>query len=165
MAKRDMKKALGASLKAEEQAVRSRFEKARAVPGKTVRAGREQPKPEATDQIDRDSFNIADDEDELISRIRKRCVKAGLSPDRSEVLSAGLAALDAMGDRELRRVFENLQWTQTGTPGREILTFIVRHADVIKFRRRLQIKRYPPARKVLIGKKFATITEPASGAV
>ncbi len=120
MAKRDMKRALGASLKAEEQAVRNRFEKAESVLGR----GKSSPRPlppqppasNGTGKVIRDSFTIPGEEYELISKIKKRCMKAGVSANKSEVLRAGLAALDAMADRELAKVFESLARVKTGRP-------------------------------------------------
>lgn len=158
MAKRDMKKALGASLKAEEQAVRSRFEKAETVMVEQSPAPREQPKREAARQVVvRDSHAIPDGEDELISRIKKRCMKAGVNANKSEVLSAGLAALDSMRDRELGRLFENLRREKTDRPGREMLVYTVRGAHAVKFRGPFQVKRYQPARQVIIGRRIVTI--------
>lgn len=117
MAKKDMKSALGASLKAEEQAVRSRFEKAESVigGGKSTPRTQEQPRNGAHKVI-RDSFTIPGDEYELIASIKKRCMKAGVSANKSEVLRAGLAALDAMPERELAKVFEGLAKVKTGRP-------------------------------------------------
>lgn len=158
MAKRDMKKALGASLKAEEQAVRSRFEKAETVPLETAPALRTQRQPEATVQIVQNNPTTPDGDDALIARIKRRCKMAGLNADKGEVLRAGLAALDAMRDRELERHFESLQRGKAIRRRREILTFIVHPADVVKFRRRAQIKRFQSARQVIIGRKIATIT-------
>lgn len=118
MAKKDMKSALGASLKAEEQAVRSRFEKADSVLGRQQKAPvrQEQPKPDGAGKVIRDSFTIPSDEYELISRIKKRCMKAGVGVNKSEVLRAGLAALDAMPDRELTRMVQGLTRVKTGRP-------------------------------------------------
>lgn len=117
MTKKDMKSALGASLKAEERAVKDRFEKAESVIG----GGKSSPKTEllpsnGAGRVIRDSFTIPGDEYELISRIKKRCMKAGVSANKSEVLRAGLAALDAMPDRELAKVFEGLARVKTGRP-------------------------------------------------
>lgn len=117
MAKKDMKSALGASLKAEEQAVRSRFEKAESVIGGGKSGLRAQGPPQnGADKVIRDSFTIPGDEYELISRIRKRCMKAGISANKSEVLRAGLAALEAMPDRELANLFGKLSRVKTGRP-------------------------------------------------
>lgn len=112
-----MKSALGASLKAEEQAVRDRFEKAESVigGGKGPAQTKEQPRNGA-DKVIRDSFTIPGDEYELITRIKRRCMKAGISANKSEVLRAGLAALEAMSEKELAGLFGKLQRVKTGRP-------------------------------------------------
>jgi hypothetical protein len=118
MARKDMKKALGASLKAEEQAVRSRFERAETVLSRkqAAPAPLDQPPQNGAGKVIRDSFTIPGDEYELISRIKKRCMKAGVSANKSEVLRAGLAALDAMPEAELAKVFRRLVRVKTGRP-------------------------------------------------
>jgi hypothetical protein len=116
MARKDMKKALGASLKAEERAVRNRFERAEtALAGKGTARPAEQ-KAVGNGKVIRDSFTIPGDEYELISRIKKRCMKAGVSANKSEILRAGLAALSEMSDRELARAFGRLVRVKTGRP-------------------------------------------------
>jgi hypothetical protein len=116
MAKKDMKKALGASLKAEERAVRSRFERAEAVLGKKAPEPQVKPSRNGAGRVIRDSFTIPGDEYALISRIKKRCMKSGFSPNKSEVLRAGLAALDAMTDKDLARALGELPKVRTGRP-------------------------------------------------
>jgi hypothetical protein len=116
MPKKDMKSALGASLKAEEQAVRSRFEKAESAMGEGKSAPRTQQSPSGAGRVIRDSFTIPDDEYETISLIKKRCMKAGVSVNKSEVLRAGLAALNGMSDKELAKVFQDLARVKTGRP-------------------------------------------------
>jgi hypothetical protein len=117
VAKKDMKRALGASLKAEEQAVRSRFERAESVIGGGKSAPRAQEQPRnGTDRVIRDSFTIPGDEYEMISQIKRRCMKAGISANKSEVLRAGLAALEAMADRDLADLFGKLPRIKTGRP-------------------------------------------------
>jgi hypothetical protein len=119
MPRKDMKSALGASLKAEEQAVRSRFEKAESVLGREKPATRAQQSPSPSNgsgKVIRDSFTIPGDEYESISRIKKRCMKAGVSANKSEVLRAGLAVLDSMSDRELVKAVEGLARVKTGRP-------------------------------------------------
>jgi hypothetical protein len=112
-----MKAALGASLKAEEHSVRSRFEKAESLLGKGRGGGRPAiPAENGAGRVIRDSFTIPDGEYELITLIKKRCMKAGISANKSEVLRAGLAALDAMQDKELARVFGELARVKTGRP-------------------------------------------------
>jgi hypothetical protein len=118
MSRKDMKKALGASLKAEEQAVRSRFERAETVLSnkQATPAPKEQPPRNGAGKVIRDSFTIPDSEYQLISRIKTRCMKAGIDSNKSEVLRAGLAALDAMTDQELAKLFEKLPRVKTGRP-------------------------------------------------
>lgn len=117
MAKKDMKSALGASLKAEERAVRDRFEKAESVIGGGKSSSRtEQPPSNGASKVIRDSFTIPADEYELISRVKKRCMKAGISANKSEVLRAGLAALETMADKDLANLFAKLQRVKTGRP-------------------------------------------------
>ena len=118
MPKKDMKSALGASLKAEEQAVRSRFEKAESVlgQGKSAARAQQQPPSNRDGKVIRDSFTIPGDEYELISRIKKRCMKVGISANKSEVLRAGLAALEAMPDKDLANLFGKLPRVKTGRP-------------------------------------------------
>lgn len=113
-----MKKALGASLKAEERAVRNRFEKAETVLSKksAASAPREQPPQNGAGKVIRDSFTIPSGEYELISKIRKRCMKAGVGANKSEILRAGLAALAAMDDKELAELFGRLTRVKTGRP-------------------------------------------------
>jgi hypothetical protein len=67
-------------------------------------------------KVIRDSFTIPSGEYELISRIKRRCMRAGIGPNKSEVLRAGLAALDAMPERELVKLFQSLAKVKTGRP-------------------------------------------------
>jgi hypothetical protein len=117
MVKRDMKRALGVSLKAEERAVQDRFTKAETVlSGKRTTASREDSGKGSEGKVIRDSFTIPTDEYELISRIKKRCMKVGVSANKSEILRAGLAVLEEMPDKDLSLVFENLARVKTGRP-------------------------------------------------
>lgn len=121
MARKNVRKALGASLKAEEQAVRERFDKkdkfARA---EAALGGREKPpKPSAEsshERVVRDSFTMPTADYGLISSIKQRCLKRGVSASKSEVVRAGLAALDAMTDKELTEVLGKLPKVKTGRP-------------------------------------------------
>lgn len=119
MAKRDMKKALGASLRAEEDAVKSRFERAESV------LTRKQPgsKPEGrengaakSDKVIRDSFTMPASDYESINRIKQRAMKAGIGTNKSEILRAGLVALGAMPDKEFLKLFQGLPKVKPGRP-------------------------------------------------
>lgn len=116
MPKKDMKRALGASLRAEERAVKSRFERAETALAKKGAAKAEPPSRNGGGKVIRDSFTIPAGEYELISSIKKRCMKAGVSANKSEILRAGIAALSEMSDRELADVFGQLVRVKTGRP-------------------------------------------------
>ena len=120
MAKRDIKSRLGASLQAETQAVRSRFDRADALLGKAAKPPRFAPAPdssaEAVARVIRDSFTMPSFDYDLIAAVKQRCLQLGVSITKSEVLRAGLNALMAMPEGELRRVVESLQKVKTGRP-------------------------------------------------
>jgi hypothetical protein len=117
LARKDMRKALGASLKAEEQAVRSRFQKADAALEKG-RASAAVP-TDGEGKVIRDSFTMPVPDYDLIAKIKRRCLKGQASVTKSEVLRAGLLALDAMSDRELLKTVGALTKVKTGRPPRK----------------------------------------------
>jgi hypothetical protein len=119
MARKDMKKKLGASIKAEEDAFKNRFERAESV------LGRKQPPPRAkakengaakADKVIRDSFTMPASDYESITRIKQRAMKGGVGTNKSEILRAGLAVLDRLTDKELIKVFEKLPKVKPGRP-------------------------------------------------
>lgn len=119
MARKDMKKALGASIKAEEDAFKSRFEKAESALGGKRSASRPEPKVNGAakaDKVIRDSFTMPTTDYESIGRIKLRAMKGGFGTNKSEILRAGLAVLDQMTDKELLRVFEKLPKVKPGRP-------------------------------------------------
>jgi hypothetical protein len=117
MPPKDMRKALGASLRAEEDAVRNRFERAETALAKTA-APRASGSRETGDdeRVVRDSFTMPTDAYRLIAAIRQRCLKRGISTTKSEVLRAGLAVLNAMTDKELAEAIERLPKVKIGRP-------------------------------------------------
>lgn len=120
MAKRDLKSQLGATLKAETQAVRNRFERADAVLGKTDRPRRltpvAEPPAEIGPRVIRDSFTMPGFDYDLIWTIKQRCLVLGMGVTKSEVLRAGLKALMAMPEKDLKAVVEGLEKVKTGRP-------------------------------------------------
>ena len=120
MAKRDIKSRLGESMKAETESIKSRFERAEAVLGKGERPARAAvavaPAPEAAQKVVRDSFTMPSTDYDLIGSIKQRCLKAGISVTKSEVLRAGLSALSNMSDKGLKDVVESLAKVKTGRP-------------------------------------------------
>lgn len=114
-----MKRALGESLKAEEKAVESRFEKAESVLSrKSVAEIKEQ--DAATERVIRDSFTLPSTDYELISTIRERCLKLGVNATKSEVIRAGLNALHELEDGDLVRLLGGLTKIKTGRRRRTV---------------------------------------------
>lgn len=112
MAKRDMRGALGATLRAEEEAVKSRFEKAESVLGARKNGKKRSAAPrqraESESRVIRDSFTMPETDYGLIGPLKKRCMKAGIGVNKSELLRAGLQALTEMSDRELAQHVDRL---------------------------------------------------------
>ncbi len=109
MAKRDMKKALGASLRAEEQAVKgkyAKFDKAETALAKKESSVSNEHPVNGDGKVIRDSFTMPMTDYELIEPLKKRCMKAGISANKSELLRAGLRALTEMSDRDLLQLLE-----------------------------------------------------------
>jgi len=132
MAREDIRKALGASLKAEEQSVQSRFEKAEALlsPKKptprTVAATKPKPRPVKKERVIRDSFTMPKPDYDLIAELKKRAIKLGLSATKSEIVRAGLHALRQLSDDRLSSAIEKLDKVKTGRPaqsGEELVQY------------------------------------------
>lgn len=119
MTKRNMKAALGKSLKAEEAAVISRFERAERVLGDGSSQAsvipEEPPKPKVA-RVVRDSFSLPADDYDLISTVKTRCLGLSASVTKSEVIRAGLHALQQLSDPDLLLVVEGLEKVKTGRP-------------------------------------------------
>ena len=124
MAKKDRKSAFLSSIKAEEQAVRSRFDKADTALARDTKKGSKAgaakagapTRVEQVEKVVRDSYTMPPGEHETISRVRKRCLKRGIIVNKSEVVRAGFAALDRMPDKELFELIEGLTKVKTGRP-------------------------------------------------
>jgi hypothetical protein len=114
MAKRGMKDALSASLKDETRAVKDRFERAERVLGGKPKS----PAPPAAVKDDsrviRDSFTMPEADYRLIDPLKKRCMRAGVGVNKSELLRVGLQALTKMSDRELAQLVEDLPRVKPG---------------------------------------------------
>lgn len=117
MAKKEMKKALGASLKAESEAVKARFERAETALARPVKSS-EALKSEAAkeERVIRDSFTIPADEYAQIAALKQRVLRRGVAATKSEVLRAGLAALREMDDKTLLEALSDVPKVKTGRP-------------------------------------------------
>ena len=123
MPTRDRRAALGSSLKAEEAAVKSRFERAETVLARNEVA----PLPhrngvhEEEPKVKRDSFTMPMEDYERIGALQKRCLQAQTRASKSEILRAGLMALSAMTETELAEMVDRLPKVKTGRrPGNTV---------------------------------------------
>lgn len=120
MPKKDIKAALGASIKAEEKAIRNRFERAETVLSRKPAAKTLTQQPSSDSRVVRDSFTMPERDYGLISELRNRCLKAGVTATKSEMIRAGLNALNEMSDKELLSIIEQLSKVKTGRPPQTI---------------------------------------------
>ena len=128
---KDMKAALSKSLEAEDDAVRSRFEKADSLLGskrkKVKRLNSEgengkQPKKvkPSKPKVIRDSFSLPKDDYEFIKTLQTRCLGLAQGVTKSELVRAGLHALIKMSDTELVNALNTLEKVKTGRPPTQI---------------------------------------------
>lgn len=147
-----MKSALSASIQAEDEAVKTRFERAEALfggqnpPNRPERVvsqeDRESPSEEVIgtppvtggacdaaegtrsarpaavkkERVIRDSFTLPSDDYESIAALKKRCLQLAVNVTKSEVIRAGLHALQQRSDNELLELINGLAKVKTGRP-------------------------------------------------
>lgn len=120
MVRRNMKSALKGSLLMEEQTVKDRFEKAESLLGGKARADvndREVVKPKKEKvKVVRDSFTMPQADYELLKLLKNRSLKSGIETNKSEILRAGLLALNQMTERDFLNKIENVEKVKTGRP-------------------------------------------------
>jgi hypothetical protein len=73
----------------------------------------------ALEKVIRDSFTMPSRDYKKITQLREKCLKAGMSVTKSEILRAGLHALENMTVEDLGRVVQSVEKVKTGRPGRE----------------------------------------------
>lgn len=114
MAKKDLKAALGASLRTEPNTMTDRVARADSYFETQESIS---PLPSAKKVI-RDGFTIPASEYEGIAQIQAHALQVGLAVTKSEVLRAGLAVLKTMSPSELKQTFLVLEKVKTGRPGK-----------------------------------------------
>jgi len=77
-----------------------------------------EPKLPKKAQVVRDSFTMPEKEYLKIAEIKDKGVKAGLQVKKSEVLRAGLKALCAMDEAQLKAALSGLDKIKTGRPNK-----------------------------------------------
>ncbi len=119
MAKKDMKSALKNSLSVEEKSVQDRFEKAETLFGDNKMEGLSPEikiRREEKIKVVRDSFTMPQTDYELITALKKRSLESGIQTTKSEILRAGLSALNQMTEVEFVRKIEAVEKIKTGRP-------------------------------------------------
>ncbi len=84
-------------------------------------AGKEwknEPKMTKKPKVMRDSFTMPQDEYLKIAEIKASCLKCGLQVKKSEVLRAGLIALSALSEAQLKLALNSLDKIKTGRPNK-----------------------------------------------
>ncbi len=119
MAKKDFGAGISKSIIAETQKVQDRFAKAeQLLEPESTPSLPEPEKPKNRKRVIRDSFTLPTDDYELITTIRERCLDNRITINKSEVIRAGLHALNKMSDEELLAVVDSLTKIKTGRPGK-----------------------------------------------
>ena len=67
-------------------------------------------------KVVRDSFTMPIGDYERIAELKERCIRLGLAMKKSELLRAGLAALDQLPDHALKSVASGVESVKTGRP-------------------------------------------------
>lgn len=120
MVKRNMKSALKGSLLMEEQTVKDRFEKAESLLGRKAgptASEKENGAPKTENvKVVRDSFTMPQADYELITLLKKRSLQSGIETNKSEILRAGLLALNQMSERDFLNKIETVEKVKTGRP-------------------------------------------------
>lgn len=66
----------------------------------------------------RDSFTMPEDEYAMIALLKKRCLAAGVSAKKSEILRAAVAGLAKLGDASVTASIRRLPVIKTGRPAK-----------------------------------------------
>lgn len=123
---RDIRTALGSSMRAEESHASDRkldrFARAEAV----MKAGEgksQEPELQKLDhqRVIRDSFTLPANDYALLSTLRERGLKAGVHATKSELVRAGLRMLLEVNEGEFVSALEKLEKVKTGRPSERIV--------------------------------------------
>jgi hypothetical protein len=70
----------------------------------------------AFDKVIRDSFTMPAADYELIGVLKQRCIGLGIAMKKSELLRAGLTALQSLPDEGLAQIVTGVESVKTGRP-------------------------------------------------
>lgn len=119
MAKKDMKTALKNSLAVEEESVRNRFEKAETLLSDNQRRSLSAEKTlqqKEKEKVVRDSFTMPQADYDLITALKTRSLNSGVQTTKSEILRAGLLALEQMNEADFLARLSIVEKIKTGRP-------------------------------------------------
>lgn len=122
---KSMKSALLKSTTAERESLDDRFSKADKILGTSKKtttkkattkttAKKAPPKPKV--KIIRDAFTMPEPDYALIKTIQDKALKSGLVVNKSEIIRAGLLALNSMGNSSLKQAVNKVEKVKTGRP-------------------------------------------------
>lgn len=115
MATKDRKSAFRSSLRAEEEAVEGRFERAETVLARGAKKGsKDASAPVPPPRVVRDSFSMPEDEYAAVAHVRKRLIKKEIVASKSQVVRMAFALLGRLDDKELVKLFESLPEVRAG---------------------------------------------------
>ena len=120
---RDMRSALGSSMRAEESRATDRkldrFARAEAVLEKTGAGEPENtnmPAAAEHQRVIRDSFSLPVSDYAVISALRERALKAGIHANKSELVRAGLRLLQDLKEADFVVAVQRIEKVKTGRP-------------------------------------------------
>ncbi len=75
-------------------------------------------KPAKKEKVIRDSFTMPKADHERIAALKRKCLEAGISVKKSELLRAGIQLLDSASSRRLLAAISALETVKTGRPAK-----------------------------------------------
>jgi len=78
--------------------------------------GKETPRSGKPEKVIRDSFTMPVADYELLGVLKRRCIGLGVAIKKSELLRAGLTALERLPDESLARMVAAVESVKTGRP-------------------------------------------------
>ena len=124
MRKKAIKNALTSSLKAEEDAVSKRFDKADTFLNKDKKTFSSLSKPKIVtkpkpEKVIRDAFTFPESDHKLIGDLKKNGLKLEVQLNKSEIVRAGLHVLNELPKDKLKAVFVDIEKIKTGRPSKK----------------------------------------------
>ena len=92
---------------------------AKVVTAKGKKPAKKPDKKQKKEKVIRDSFTMPAVDYERIAKLKKKCLALGVGVKRSELLRAGLIALESLPDTDLVRTVGKVESVKTGRPASE----------------------------------------------